>query len=290
MARVAVIFRDVPDALMGFVSTNVMEGRPVEGFRFLLAARASDGPITVSPDQARFSSAIPWRNLDEERVVREIEEALEANPSLRDGPIMFLLVDACGTLGNEPRLRELFTELMASRGAENRDLNARMAFWHSAFGNFDEAARALALAEPIPEQPYSGGLGVSIEVFQALPAKLRIYRATGRTGEADELARRYLAKWRALRPGVPEAGFFEWTDLAALAASEGHRDEAVELLGRAMSESDMPYLFRPTLPWFKGLEGHPGYDALVRERDARIVRMRAEMLALEAAAKKEASP
>ena len=104
------------------------------GLRFSLAARASDGPVTVSSDQARFSSAFPWRNVDEERVVREIDAALAANPALRKGPIMFLLVDAYGMLGDEPRLRELFDELAASRGAENRDLNARMAFWYSVFG------------------------------------------------------------------------------------------------------------------------------------------------------------
>jgi hypothetical protein len=275
---------------LSLVASAVMDGFPVEGLRFLLTARASDGPVTVSPDQARFSSAFPWRNVDEERVVGEVEAALAASPALRKGPIVFLLIDAYGMLGNEPRLRELFEELAAIRGAENRDLNARIAFWHSVFGDFEEAARALALAEPIPEDPMTGGLGISINVFQALPAKLRVLRATGRAPEADELAQRYLAKWRGLRPRAPEAGTFDWVDLAALAASEGHRDEAVDALRQAMDGSDLPYLFRPTLPWFRNLEGHPGYDALVRERDARIVRIRAEMLALEAAAKKEATP
>jgi hypothetical protein len=203
---------------------------------------------------------------------------------------MFLLIDAYGMLGDEPRLRALFAELAASRGAENRDLNARIAFWHSVLGNIDEAARALALAEPIPEDPMTGGLGISINVFQALPAKLRVLRATGRASEADELARRYLAKWRGLRPRTSEAGTFGWVDLAALAASEGHRDEAVDALRQAMDESDLPYLFRPTLPWFRKLEGHPGYDALVREREQRIARIRSEMLALESAQGKETTP
>ena len=203
---------------------------------------------------------------------------------------MFLLIDAYGMLGNEPRLRELFEELATRRGADNRDLNARMAFWFSVFDRYDEAARALALAEPIPEDPLSGGLGISINVFQALPAKLRVLRATGREAEANDLAQQYLAKWRSLRPQTRDAGTFGWVDLAALAASEGHRDEAVDALRRAMDESDLPYLFRPALPWFRNLEGHPGYDALVREREARIVRFRAEMLALEAAAKKETTP
>jgi len=290
MARVTVVFRDVPDALLSLVASAVMDGFPREALRFVLAAGASDGPVTVAPDQARFSSAFPWRNLDEERVVREVEAALEANPSLRKGPIMFLLIDAYGMLGNEPRLRELFEELATRRGADNRDLNARMAFWYSVFDRYDEAARALALAEPIPEDPLSGGLGISINVFQALPAKLRVLRATGREAEANDLAQQYLAKWRGLRPQARETGTFGWVDFAALAASEGYRDEAVDALRRAMDESDLPYLFRPALPWFRNLEGHPGYDALVRERDARIERIRAEMLALEAAEKKEATP
>jgi len=290
MARVAVVFRDVPDALMGFVASAVMDGFPLEALRFSLAARASDGPVTVSPDQARFSSAFPWRNVDEDRVVSEVEAALAANPALRKGPIMFLLIDAYGMLGNEPRLRELFEELAASRGAENRDLNARMAFWYSVFGRYDEAARALALAEPIPEDPLSGGLGISINVFQAIPAKLRVLRATGREAEANELAQKYLAKWRDLRPQTRETGSFDWVDLAALAASEGHRDDAVDALRHAMDESDLPYLFRPTLPWFRSLEGDPGYDTLVREREQRIERIRPEMLAMESAQAKETTP
>jgi hypothetical protein len=289
MARATMVFMDVPDALMGFVASAVMDGFPLDALRFSLTALASDGPVTVSPDQARFSSAFPWRNIDEHRVVREVEAALGANPVLRKGPIMFLLIDAYGMLGDEPRLRELFAELAASRGAENRDLNSRIAFWHSVFGNFGEAARALALAEPIPEDPITGGLGISINVFQALPAKLRVLRATGRATEADELAQRYLAQWRGLRPKTPEAGTFSWVDLAALAANEGHRDEAVDALRHAMAESDLPYLFRPTLPWFRNLEGHSGYDALVREREKRIGTIRSEMLALESAQAKEAT-
>jgi hypothetical protein len=74
----------------------------------------------------------------------------------------------------------------------------------------------------------------------------------------------------------------QWTDLAALAASEGHRDEAVAALRQAMDATDLPILFRPTLPWFTSLEGHPGYDALVRERAGRIATIKAEMLAIEA--------
>jgi hypothetical protein len=119
---------------------------------------------------------------------------------------------------------------------------------------------------------------------------LRVYRATGRGAEADGLARRYLARWRSERPQDPdEWDVASWTDLAALEANEGHRDEAVDALRHAMNQTDLPYLFRPTLPWFRDLEGHAGYDALVRERADRIVKLKAEMLAIEAGETRAAS-
>ncbi len=72
------------------------------------------------------------------------------------------------------------------------------------FGRYDDAARALALAEPIPEDPMTGGLGISIVIFQALPAKLRVYFAPpAGDAEADELAHRFLAKWRGRATADP---------------------------------------------------------------------------------------
>jgi hypothetical protein len=201
---------------------------------------------------------------------------------------MFLLVDSTGMIGNEARLREVFAEMAEVRGAGDRELNLRMAFWYSVFGRYEEAARALALAQP--DEAGGGGLGASIDTFQALPAMLRVYRATGRGAEADGLARRYLARWRSERPQDPdEWDVASWTDLAALEANEGHRDEAVDALRHAMNQTDLPYLFRPTLPWFRDLEGHAGYDALVRERADRIVKLKAEMLAIEAGETRAAS-
>jgi hypothetical protein len=125
-------------------------------------------------------------------------------------------------------------------------------------------------------------MGASIVVFQALPAMLRVYRATGRAAEADALAQKYLDKWRAARPSDPGMQWL-WTDLAALAASEGHEDEAVELLRIDVNTNKVAPLFRPNLPWFRSLEGHPGYDALVREKAERLAKYRSEMLAVEAA-------
>jgi hypothetical protein len=178
-------------------------------------------------------------------------------------------------------LRALFDQMAAALDADDKGLNARKAFWFSVFGHFDEAAQALMLAEPIPERHEHGGMGASIVVFQALPAMLRVYRATGRAAEADALAQQYLEKWRKERPSDPGSSWL-WTDLAALAASEGHKDEAVELLRIEMNANKAAPLFRPNLPWFRSLEGHPGYDALVRERGGRLAKYRSEMMAVEA--------
>jgi TolB-like protein/tetratricopeptide (TPR) repeat protein len=287
--RAAGIFADVPEFMLGFVSDEAMHGRPKKALEFWLAAHARGRDPNVPQETARFSSAFPWRNVDDARAVSIIDEALE-DPALRRSPLKFMLLDLLGTAGDETRVRELIAELKEIHGAEQRDLNARIAFWASVFGRYDEAAPALALAEPIPEEPQTGGLGSSIVTFQALPAKLRVLRATGRQAEADELASHYLAKWRDSLRANPAPEGIELTDLAALAANEGHRDEAVELLRRAMDEADLPFFFRPSLPWFRSLEGHPGYDALLGERAARVERLRTEMRALEANASKESKP
>jgi tetratricopeptide (TPR) repeat protein len=192
---------------------------------------------------------------------------------------LFTLIDDQGLRGQEAPLSQLFADLGALRGADDKPLNAVMAFWYSVFGQYEEAARSLAIAEPIPERPTVGGLGSSIRNTQALPALLRVYRATGRADQAGQIANRYLAEWRAERPKSPDESNFTWVDLAALEANEGNRDIAVELLRQALRWSDLPPGFQPQLPWFKSLEGHPGYDALVRERSARIEQVRAKMLA-----------
>jgi hypothetical protein len=58
--------------------------------------------------------------------------------------------------------------------------------------------------------------------------------------------------------------------------------QAVELLRIEVSTNKIAPLFRPNLPWFRSLEGHPGYDALVRQKAERLAKYRAEMMAVEA--------
>jgi len=279
VARAIAALTDVPDALISLGGGLALDS-PVEAVMLIHAARSSAPPGSLPADQILFNQVFVWRHVDPDRALRDMEAMLQADPKMIRSPVMFLLIDMLGTAGHETRLRELFGELAMVRGADDKGLNLRMAFWYSVLGNYDEAAKALAVAGPVPEAYEYGGLGASITVFQALPAMLRIYRAVGRDAEADELAGRYLAKWRAGRPTDPDADWLR-TDLAALAASEGYRDEAVDLLREELRVSKIAPLFRPMLPWFQSLEGHPGYDALVRERSERLAGFRAEMIAIE---------
>jgi tetratricopeptide (TPR) repeat protein len=275
--RAITVLADVPDALLRLGSTAAISGYPVEALQFINAAAASGIPTSTPPEKVYFTALFPWLDADPDRVARDAQAVLN-EPGMRE-LALFTLIDDQGLRGREAQLRQLFADLGALRGADDKPLNAVMAFWYSVFGQYEEAARSLAVAEPIPERPVVGGLGSSIRNTQALPALLRVYRATGRTDPAGEIAKRYLAEWRAERPKSPDESNFSWADLAALEANEGNRDEAVELLRQAMRWSELPPGFQTRLPWFKSLEGHPGYDALVRERSARIEQVRAKMLA-----------
>lgn len=53
------------------------------------------------------------------------------------------------------------------------------------------------------------------------------------------------------------------------------------MLELALRCGDLPFGFWPQLPWFRQLEGYAPYDALLREREARIVQLRGELLRLE---------
>jgi len=120
-------------------------------------------------------------------------------------------------------------------------------------------------------------------------AKIRILRGTSHAAEADRLATQLLAQARATwNKSVSKCeweGFMEEPlRYAALAANEGHKDEAVRALQTAMRCGDLPFGFWPQLPWFKSLEGYAPYEALLKERAARIERVRAELTKLEATA------
>jgi TolB-like protein/tetratricopeptide (TPR) repeat protein len=151
------------------------------------------------------------------------------------------------------------------------------AFWLAVQERHAEAAQRLAGCDPVPEGAI-GGLGAGlIGQSQLLPAMLRIYRATGRGTEADALAEEYLTKLRQ-----PSENPFSRLDLAALAADEGLKDEAVATLTALFEQYPLVEFFFPQLPWFRSLEGHAGYDRLMAERKRRVDKAHAEMLQLEA--------
>jgi hypothetical protein len=124
--------------------------------------------------------------------------------------------------------------------------------------------------------------GALIDGRQGLPALLRTYRATGRVDEAQSLAARYLASLRSKALNDQVDSHFRALDLAALAANEGYKDEAVAALRTAFEIAHLVWFFDPQLPWFRSLEGHPGYAEILTERQRRIDRARTEMIAIEA--------
>jgi hypothetical protein len=154
------------------------------------------------------------------------------------------------------------------------------AFWLAVQERYAEAAQQLDGCDPVPEGAM-GGLGAGlIGQSQLLPAMLRIYRATGRSAQANALAQQYLTRLRR-----PDENPFSRLDLAALAANEGLKDEAVATLTGLFEQYPLVDFFYPQLPWFRNLEGHPGYDQLMTERRRRIDKAHAEMVQLEANAK-----
>jgi TolB-like protein/tetratricopeptide (TPR) repeat protein len=152
------------------------------------------------------------------------------------------------------------------------------AFWLAVQQRYAEGAKHLDGCDPVPEGAM-GGLGAGLlGQSQLLPAMLRIYRATGRSAEANALAQQYLTRLRHQQNENP----FSRLDLAALAANEGLKDEAVDALSTLFDHYPLVDFFSPRLPWFRSLERHPGYDRLMAERSRRVDKARAEMLRLEA--------
>jgi tetratricopeptide (TPR) repeat protein len=195
------------------------------------------------------------------------------------------LVTAEGILGHEQRVRDLFAMAPGTTTEDERTFRSLEPFWLSVFGRHDEAAAAFERVLQYKEFAQDQGgyrLGMGFD-SQAMPALLRTYRATGRGAEADALARTTLAKYRAAQPRKPDEEEYPfWVRDAALAANEGLKDEAVKYLRQAMKWYDTPVGFVPSLPWFRSLEGHAGYDALRGELAQRAAKFRAEMRKLDA--------
>lgn len=221
------------------------------------------------------SQTISWLLVDDLDRARNAADALGEE---RDD-VLAHRIEIAGLQGDYAEVERLTARLKALQGDDPSALRP-LIFWLAAQGRYAEAATQLAVAGPIPEDTV-GPLGSSLLSGLALPAVLRIYRATGRSAEADAMAEKYLQIVRA----DEDLGFVR----PVLAANEGYKDEAVAALERESHVYVLSRPFQPGMPWFRNLEGHPGYDKLLAERQRRIDVARAEMLEIEAAATSGAS-
>ena len=155
------------------------------------------------------------------------------------------------------------------------------AYWYAVQGRFEDAAAALAKAGEFETVPDGGFLGASLGMG-ALPAVVRTYQAQGREHEAQAMVLRFQEKVRKeLGARPPDAT--QNVLLAEIALAAGQRAKAIRHLQAAMTQAPVPPRLHPQLPWFKSLEGEPGYAQLVDELEKRQAAMRAQVAALDAA-------
>jgi tetratricopeptide (TPR) repeat protein len=243
-------------------------GHAEETYRVCVAiARAGD------TQSALFLAVRAWLLVDDfDRAQRAAEKLRQVGDATGRAVAGYLLQEIAGLKGDFKTWDRIEPEGKPPQGAKYFE----RVFWLSVQGRYQEAARDLERLGPPPESAI-GGLGAGlVGDSQLLPALLRTYRATGRVAEADSMAQAYLERLRR----DPDAAL----DLAALAANEGLKDEAVHALRGLFNRFPLIDFFHPELPWFKSLDGHPGYEQLMTERKRRIVLAHEGMLQLEAAA------
>jgi hypothetical protein len=238
-----------------------------------------------------------WLAVDPRHARERIPEQVETRRV--DMRVVRLLIDTdlSGLVGDWARVDRNF-EVLASifrpvdtapRWPGATLLRSVMAFWYAVQERYPEAAESLALAGPVQDQltpPLMGG-DASYGLLET--AQVRILRATGRDADARRLLDEVLARLRTARKSVGDGcewpGMYPaWMRLASLAANEGLKDEAVDALLGAFRCGELPSAFQPQLPWFRAMEGYAPYDALLKERDRRIAKVRPELERLEQAA------
>ena len=254
---------------------------PVEVLKAGLAKPQSESDVAL-PTWINYSAA--WFMTDPQRSASYVPAHL--GPAFKDVPLV-LDAQVAGLQGDWTRLDRLLREMRTEWGEDNRRVQSIVAFWGSVRGHYADAAKALALAEPIPEISPPPGLGGDAHWGLMETAQVRIYRGTGRAEMARRFARERLdqlrEEWRAADKKCDWTGWMQAPmRYASLAANEGLKEEAVRALQAAMRCGELPYGFFPQLPWFRSLEGYAPYDELLRERARRIERIRTELLQLEA--------
>jgi tetratricopeptide (TPR) repeat protein len=262
--QAADMLADDPDGLRQVYFAARSDGYAPEAFRLDLAfARA--GPAV----QSLFLSVRTWLLVDDfERAranARKMEQLGDETDALLARYLQAEIAGIRGDFAEWQRLRQQGYDY-GSPAVSMSEIH-----WLAVQERYKEAARSIDEAGPLRESGI-GGLGCSLN-DGLLPAVLRTYRATGRSKEADALAKQYLERWRKEDGGLA---------LAGLAANEGLDDEAVRKLEELFDQYPLVEWFHPELPWFRHLEGREDYDRLLAERRRRMAQAREEMLKLEA--------
>jgi tetratricopeptide (TPR) repeat protein len=94
-----------------------------------------------------------------------------------------------------------------------------------------------------------------------------VFRKQGRYAEAEKLTRATLESQRKLYGEAHPSCAFSVYNLAAIAAAQGKRDEALALLQNALSDNLAPQVIAgiPSDPDLKPLHGDPRFDRLLEE-------------------------
>jgi TolB-like protein len=231
--------------------------------------------IAVDPERAR---AVVPASADYVRLGRVDMEAIR----------LFIEADIAGALGDWATVDSALERLRGRNWRDPTRVPAVAAFWWAVQGRYEEAAVALAESGTVPERVIPPAMGIDALYGLFETAEVRILRATGREVEAERRAAELLGQLRAIRKAVGDGCVHEgrrydgWMRHASLAANEGLREEAVDALRGAQRCGELPPGFMPQLPWFRTLDGHAPYEALKREREARIERVRPELERIEA--------
>jgi TolB-like protein len=289
VARAIRTIGDIPDALNFVGIGTTANGYPAETMKVALAKQRLKTDEIAKPWFFLFRA---WQPVDIDRAAAVLPDADAARDEGFVNMIrLFSAVEVAGLKGNWTRLDQLFAEGRAQIGDRDPGVRSTMAFWYAVQGRYEEAEQSLEMVPALPHDEVPVRLGGD-EVHGFLDvAQLRIFRATGRSAEASRLAQERLTRLRKERRAAgAHCQWDGWMQYAGVAANEGLKDAAVDALRGAMRCSDLPYGFRPELPWFRSLEGYGPYDELLRERARRVEAVRAELIRLEAEAGNPAAP
>ena len=278
VARALQVFEDDADGLQVLGQFAVSDEFPYESFQLSRAIEQAGGD-RASVALATLGPLVALGQYDE--VIARIDVLTKAGEAdlLMVRPYKIL---ALGLKGDFDALHQFMGE-MTDLPIPKHFRFAVSAFWYSVEGRYQDAAAALDVAGHVEE---GGGwpMGSSME-RGAVPALLRLYFAQGREREARALTTRF-REFLKLPPPL-RAGPSAATDevlLAGVAAAGGERASAVRHLQEAMKKAPIPEFFHPQLPWFRSLEGEPGYAQLVDELERRRVAILAEIARLDPAA------